>query len=337
MSDCTQSRNTTRRFPVFRGAYSKDVAGYRDLRPIHAHLRAPSDPAVRRIRLGFAYDAISPDGELLPPDDAVARREAAFKAWKLGLWAAAFATSRLDPQYLKVANIRAYSGLCCIDVDHLAGPRASVEGRDAISSHPSCALAFVSPSLLGYKAILRVPVADDAAAYRRIYNAAKAAVESHTGCEVDGSGKDASRLCFLPPDADARLNLDAMALAIPDDAPSEPAFQRRPSCVDGAKPELALALIDHLPPYPPKTGSRDRALPIGWALCGLSGGDEETRLRWKAKLEQDGRGKADRLWTADDWRAKASTHAGALFNELTRNGVSVRKVAAGLTMRNGHG
>ena len=292
-----------------------------------AWMGTPSDTKTHSIRLGAAMDRIAPDGEVIPNPDATRRIET-FKTWKTSLWAAAFAVSRLDPQYLTKSNVAEWSGLTCIDVDRIT-PRQAIAARSAMAEHPSCAVCFVSPSLMGVKAVMRIPVAETHAEYENAYNAAREAVRAQTGHETD-AGKDSSRLCFLPPDPRAMVNPSAVILDVPEPAPSEPVQATAPPRQRGSKVELALALIDRLPPYPPGQGTRDAALPVGWALCGLSGGDEQVRQAWRRKLELDGRKAQDRLWTSDDWEAKAHSNPGALFSELTRIGVSAKAVGAEL-------
>ena len=98
----------------------------------------------------------------------------------------------------KAEKLSIHSGRCVIDIDNcdvgfvMAG----------LSQLPQTEIAFVSPSAEGVKAVCRVdPVPKDAAEHKIAWAACRDVLEDLLGAvEVDASGSDVSRLCFLAHD-----------------------------------------------------------------------------------------------------------------------------------------
>lgn len=111
-------------------------------------------------------------------------------------------------EHRSVSGLVAHSGLICADLDDL-GARAH-DLRRQFADDKSVYAVFLSPTGTGLKVWFRVPAdvnqhaANFAAIQRRcleLYNV-----------EIDASGKDVSRLCFVSYDPDAYLNQDAVEL-----------------------------------------------------------------------------------------------------------------------------
>jgi hypothetical protein len=112
---------------------------------------------------------------------------------------------------------QAASGLLVCDFDHVADLDTL---RASLAADPSVALAFTSPSGTGCKAVLRVPVdAPEPAQHARAFAAASRWAHEIHGAELDPSGKDPGRLCYLAHDPGALLRLDAVALDLERWAP----------------------------------------------------------------------------------------------------------------------
>ena len=160
------------------------------------------------IRSGFWADTIGPLRE------ALARSEDEYKARKKYLPCVAPGGQF---SYRNVDGLTRHSGLCVVDFDELTRAEAEA-GRDLAAGSPHCLLAFISPSELGYKAIVRVALETGEALDGDTHPAAWAAARDHlraiTGHAVDKSGRDVSRLCFVSHDPDARYQPGAVALVV---------------------------------------------------------------------------------------------------------------------------
>lgn len=101
------------------------------------------------------------------------------------------------------------SGLMVLDFDDVADP----DGLRCVLSGKSCvALAFISPSGKGCKAVIRVPVTTpDEDLHKHCFQAACRWAEAF-GAVLDPSGKDPARLCYLSSDPEAYFNPSAAAL-----------------------------------------------------------------------------------------------------------------------------
>src|SRR5262249_12609908 len=101
-----------------------------------------------------------------------------------------------------------HSGLLCADLDGLNGELPTV--REKLKASPHLWALFLSPSGEGLKAIFRVPA--DAAKHTESFRAAEQHVRELTGIQMDQSGKDVARLCFLSYDPDIYHNANARAI-----------------------------------------------------------------------------------------------------------------------------
>jgi uncharacterized protein DUF3987/VirE-like protein len=98
-----------------------------------------------------------------------------------------------------------HSGFICADLDSLGPKLPHVLGDLKFSPHLFA--VFRSPSGDGLKAIFRVPA--DAARHDDSFRAVERHVFDLTGLQIDGSGKDLARLCFVSADPNIEINENA--------------------------------------------------------------------------------------------------------------------------------
>jgi hypothetical protein len=110
------------------------------------------------------------------------------------------------------ANLRQHSGIVHGDLDHL---RTVVAIKQAIADNPRTAYAFISPSGVGLKLGVHIPLVPDDTAYKHAWHAVSTAYEALYGERWDPSGKDVSRLCFLSHDPALYWNPDAVVFEVP--------------------------------------------------------------------------------------------------------------------------
>lgn len=96
-----------------------------------------------------------------------------------------------------------HSGLLCLDFDHVTGVQSLFE-RLLHDEYFETQLLFRSPSGDGLKWIVPINVAE--MSHGDYFRAVANYVRSTYGVEVDKSGKDVSRACFLPYDPQAYIN-----------------------------------------------------------------------------------------------------------------------------------
>ena len=126
------------------------------------------------------------------------------------LWAGKFTTRKND-------GIEIFSGYLCADIDHVAERIAEL--HDIARNDPHVVACFVSPGGKGIKIVFAVPIAADAKQHHQNFVAVRAHVARRYNAEIDPSGKDVARLCFVSHDPAAFYN----AAAVPLDVPNEPA------------------------------------------------------------------------------------------------------------------
>src|SRR5262249_53928651 len=98
-----------------------------------------------------------------------------------------------------------HSGLLCADLDSLNGDLYTV--REKLWQSPHAYAVFISPSGDGLKAVFRVPA--DATMHAGSFRAVEKHVRELTGKQIDQSGKDIARLCFLSYDPTVYYNASA--------------------------------------------------------------------------------------------------------------------------------
>jgi hypothetical protein len=110
------------------------------------------------------------------------------------------------------AYLQQHSGIVHMDLDDLADVAAT---KQALRTDPHVVYVFVSPSAIGLKAGIHVPIVDDDQGYKHAWHTVRAAYEQQYGVTWDPSGKDVSRLCFVSYDPELSMNLDAEIFDVP--------------------------------------------------------------------------------------------------------------------------
>lgn len=96
-----------------------------------------------------------------------------------------------------------HSGLLTLDFDHVEN---LAQVKDALKEDPDllCDLLFTSPSGHGFKCIISIDVMQHP--HRKWFETVARYLKERYNLEVDRSGKDVSRACFLPHDPDAWIH-----------------------------------------------------------------------------------------------------------------------------------
>ena len=165
-------------------------------------------------------------------------------------------------------HLLTHSGLVHLDFD---GVTDVARAKAVLCVGPTVAYIFLSPSGLGLKVGVHVPLVADDLAYKHAWQHIADALEQHTGLVADPSGKDISRLCFVSWDPDMYINLDADVFPIPPLArqsprPPEPthpsltdASERRQQYVDQAISRAVKLIANSSPASPGLRGTRHLA------------------------------------------------------------------------------
>src|SRR5262249_32521181 len=117
------------------------------------------------------------------------------------LWSGAFSQRKNDA-------LTQHSGLSCAVLASLN--RELPGGREKLKASPHLWGGFLSPPGEGLKAVFRVPA--DASTHAGSFRSVKQHVLELTGVQIDESGKDVARLCFLSYDPDLYHNPGAREL-----------------------------------------------------------------------------------------------------------------------------
>ena len=104
----------------------------------------------------------------------------------------------------RAANLKELSGLMCLDFDHV---KSVEELRGALLSDKTIALRLVfrSPSGDGLKAVIDAQCVSNEAEYGEYFDEVCRYMAERYGVEVDKSGRDVCRACFIPYDPEAVL------------------------------------------------------------------------------------------------------------------------------------
>ncbi|PXY01642.1 hypothetical protein DF185_09235 [Marinifilum breve] len=106
-------------------------------------------------------------------------------------------------------SIIEYSGLLVIDLDHLNDVKA-IKDLLCQDANIETVLLFTSPSGDGLKWVVRIDL--EKATHNEYFIGIRNYLKSTYGIEIDGSGKDIARACFLPHDDDVFFNSDETTL-----------------------------------------------------------------------------------------------------------------------------
>lgn len=114
-------------------------------------------------------------------------------------------------------RIEKHSGLICIDFDHIGNRMGEILSQ--LQDFPYTVAAFVSPSGDGIKGIIRIK--PEHKLHRRYFYALKAFFP-----EIDQSGVNESRTCFLSCDPSIFINYEAEEMPVPEEAHEPPKEKR---------------------------------------------------------------------------------------------------------------
>ena len=96
-----------------------------------------------------------------------------------------------------------HSGLLTIDFDHVPGAKFLKE-RLIAEENFETVVCFISPSGDGVKWIIKIDI--NRFSHRSWFIAVQNYIDCHYKLQIDKSGKDVSRCCFLPYDPDVYVN-----------------------------------------------------------------------------------------------------------------------------------
>lgn len=99
--------------------------------------------------------------------------------------------------------LKKHSGLLCVDFDHLQNLN-DLKSRLLADEYFDTQLLFVSPSGDGLKWV--IPIDTTQITHNDYFKAVANYIQQAYGVEVDKSGRDTSRACFLPHDPQAYIN-----------------------------------------------------------------------------------------------------------------------------------
>lgn len=110
--------------------------------------------------------------------------------------------------YRKTDGLLMRSPFICLDFDDLASLDEAKSLREQLSadSHIETELCFVSPSGRGVKWVVTLPERTLGMAFKEQFDFMRDLVGFNYGIEVDASGSDVPRACFLPYDPECYIN-----------------------------------------------------------------------------------------------------------------------------------
>lgn len=144
----------------------------------------------------------------------------------------------------KLAHLTTYSRILICDFDHLSDHKIDVEEfRGKVNQLPTTLFSFLSPSGDGFKVGVKVDAGDgDAATHKRFFEVVRMELWGKVGIEMDGSGKDVNRLCFLSIDPLLHFNPSSTPFTLPaieEDAPQLPLHLPSSSSPSSLSPRVA--------------------------------------------------------------------------------------------------
>lgn len=129
-----------------------------------------------------------------------------------------------------------HSGLLVLDFDGLKTKKATNELKQHVCGFPYVFAAFVSPSGLGVKALVKIP--SDPAKHKNYFRAVRNAIDSEY---LDESGKDVARFCFESYDPKIYINPDCETfLQLEEDEPEEIGHTREMVTVPQADEQIII-------------------------------------------------------------------------------------------------
>ena len=159
------------------------------------------------------------------PKDAVSELKMALPAI---LWSGCFTVRNKS-------GIEQHSGLLVADIDNLSEPDIE-RVRLTLQSDPHVFLIFLSPTGTGLKVVFRVPA--DTAKHSASFTAVANYVKQKCHVDIDQSGKDIARLCFVSHDPLLTANADGKPLPVPADQTAPP-----PAVISKTSPQLTASVL----------------------------------------------------------------------------------------------
>jgi hypothetical protein len=230
---------------------------------------ATEDVIVSRVRSG----KYQPQTEALRSLTDEASRSACKRADFIGVtWSGTFAPIR------KAEQLQQHSGLICLDIDKLPPDRLPAL-RTQLQADDYTRVLFVSPSGNGLKVVVQIEC-DNAATHALFFQQLSDYYRDCYGVEIDKSGKDVSRLCFLPHDAEAYYNPHSATMPLAEEYRTPPERKAPPTSSPSAAPRQqsptddtearVVACIEQLVAQRIDiTAGYDNWLTIGFALASL--------------------------------------------------------------------
>jgi hypothetical protein len=110
----------------------------------------------------------------------------------------------------RVSSLKTYSGMIVLDMDGL--PKGDIDAwKRKLEKDPYMHACWKSPSGLGLKCIIRV--ADSSRLHKINFDNLVNYFSSHYGAQIDRSGSDIPRLCYVSYDPGLFLNLRSQAFS----------------------------------------------------------------------------------------------------------------------------
>jgi len=134
------------------------------------------------------------------------KTDASKKSIKEGLPAVTF--SGVFTPTRAIANIYSYTSLMVIDIDKIEDQAKLSETYQKLVASSYTMLLFISPSGNGLKAVVRIGT-EKPDLHSKVFKYLETFYKEYYQLEIDPSGKDISRLCFLSHDTDLYINENA--------------------------------------------------------------------------------------------------------------------------------
>jgi len=133
----------------------------------------------------------------------------------------------------EIPGLLAHSGLICLDFDHIEDLTTTAQNLQA---DPYSLVVFISPRGSGFKVLVQINPAAHAESFLWLENH----YLTQYGLEVDKSGKDVSRACFVSADPNLYLNINARI------CPAEPSAQDASSNAPKEQPKHMVPTAQEL-------------------------------------------------------------------------------------------
>lgn len=189
------------------------------------------------------------------------------------------------------------TGILVADIDGLDSRERAESLRDQIGGDPHVVSAFVSPSGLGVKVLVYVGAVANDSEHKAAWRAVSTYFAQHYSVNLDQSGSDLSRLCFVSHDPGIVVNLGPIE---PFTARAEIPVSREGPATEQPNPptEWDIAVVRSALPFISAAGNRAEWLRVACAIKNALGEPGfEVFIRWSEtcpeKFDADA---ARKLW-----------------------------------------